>query len=131
MVFAMETNSLYELLLMMEPTESQLKEFFIYHCASIKDTMIAGVEYGLQLAGKDMESTEGKEFMAEITKHYEDKFPRFVQDSIDTYLKYLLYFGNKAEDDESVEKTEADGHEELKEDEANDDEPIEKEEVDA
>lgn len=115
----METTNLYELLVMMNPTESQIKEFFIYHCASIKDTMITGVKYGLELAGKDMESVEGKEFIAEVTKHYEDKFPKFVQDSIDAYLKFLMELVIQTED------------EELQNEETDKDDPIVEEEVDA
>lgn len=100
----METNNIYELLFNLNPTESQIKEFFIYHCASVKDTMVDGIKYGLELAGKDMESTAGKDFIKEISSHYEEKFAKFVQDSINAYCEYANSITEEINNEGSVEE---------------------------
>lgn len=86
----METNSMIELLYNLNPTEDQVKEFFIYHAATIKDTMVTGIETGLSLAGKDMESAEGKETMKMIENRYEEKFATFVQKLINEYCQLVI-----------------------------------------
>lgn len=86
----METNSMLELLYNLNPTEDQIKEFFIYHASTIKETMVTGIETGLSLAGKDMESAEGKETMKIIEDRYEEKFAQFVQKLINEYCQFVI-----------------------------------------
>lgn len=99
----METNSMIELLYNLNPTEDQVKEFFIYHAATIKDTMVTGIETGLSLAGKDMESTEGKETMKMIEDRYEEKFAEFVQKLINEYCQFVIDAHEKANLKEELE----------------------------
>lgn len=86
----MESKSLFDLFAKLNPTDEQVKEFFIYFCSHLNDVQLDGIFYGMELCGKDMKSEEGEKLKKEITKMYNDKLPSMCQSMIDAFSRSLI-----------------------------------------
>lgn len=86
----METTCLFDLLTKLNMTDDQVKEFFIYYASELTEIQIQGILEGLKLAGKDLESEQGKIFEKELRDVYQDKLPNICQSMIDDFSKFII-----------------------------------------
>lgn len=86
----MKNENLYDFIYSLDLENEDITEFFIHYCNEVVNSVVSGVEYGLTLAGKDMDSDEGKEVMAEIRTGYENTFPNFVEKTVKDFADYAL-----------------------------------------
>lgn len=86
----MESKSLFDLLAKLNPTDEQLKEFFIYYTAQLNKIQLEGIFYGMELCGKDMNCEEGQKVKKEITKLYDDKLPELCQNMINAFSRFII-----------------------------------------
>lgn len=101
----METTSLFDLLSKLNMTDDQVKEFFVYYTSELVEIQIQGILEGLKLAGKDLDSEQGKMFEKELRAGYQDKLPSICQSMIDDFSRFIIDGVTKALDLNKVVET--------------------------
>lgn len=101
----METTCLFDLLTKLNMTDDQVKEFFIYYTTELVEVQIQGILEGLKLAGKDLESEQGKIFEKELRDGYQDKLPSICQSMIDDFSRFIIKGVSEALDLNKVAET--------------------------
>lgn len=86
----MKTTSLFDFIYSLDLENDQIVEFFVHFTDEILQNTVSGIKYGLELAGKDMDSDEGKEVMAEISSAYSDRLPGYAKNLVEVFTDYVL-----------------------------------------